>query len=43
MCSYLSSVKEVMKAYYVKNDGNGVILVNVLYEACYEKYGNDYV
>ena len=43
MYSYLCIVNKAMKAYYMKKDGNEVILVNVYYESFYEKYAKDYV
>ena len=36
-------VNKAMKAYYVKYDDNDVVLVDVLYEACYVKYARDFV
>ena len=35
---YLCIVNKDMKAYNVKYDDNDVVLIDVLYEACYMKY-----
>ena len=43
MCSYLWIVNESMNPYYVNKDRNEFIIVNVFYEACYEKFAKDYV
>ena len=36
-------VNKDMMAYHVNKDVNEVVLVNVLHEACYEKYDKDYL